>query len=270
MKAHTQETISKWSPCTSYSNPLLIATGFERGCRMREKRISGADLWTKLTKGFILLPSVALESPTLRAPCRETNMSRWSGANPLGDMKRLFLLTSLTWGSNCVARQVRKPVILMTSWRVHLSWAYFPGRWQPRGRGRNCFSFFFHSDSLHSAVLTALNSRTYSFHFSCEVAVRLAREIPTRTGSKLMFPCLQFRPVWCGPLADLTVWLWFNGSPRYLGFTFRNMKLEIPWERDTPLESHGLLFPRVLWWWRGTSETHRNLNRCEMCLTFIK
>ena len=209
---------------------------------MREKRISRADSWTKLTRGFILLPSVALESPTLRALCRETNMSRWSGASPLGDMKRLFLLTSLTWGSNRVARQVCKPVILMTSWRVHLSWTYFPGRWQPRGRRINCFSFFFHSDSLHSAVLTALNSHTYSFHFSCEVAVRLAHEIPTRTDSKLMFPCLQFRPVWWGPLADLTVWLWFNGSPRYLGFTFRNTKLEIPWERDTPLESHGLIF----------------------------
>lgn len=91
---------------------------------------------------------------------------------------------------------------------------------------------FFHSDSLHSAVLTALNSHTDSFHFSCEVAVRLAREIPTRTDSKLVFPCLQFHPVWCGPLADLTVWLWVNDSPRYLGFTFRNMKLEIPWKRE--------------------------------------
>ena len=85
-------------------------------------------------------------------------MSQWFGANPLGEMKWLFLLRSLNSGSSPMARQVHKPVILMC-WRVSLSWAYFPIRCQQSGGETSSLSFslwFLPHRCSHSTVLSHL------------------------------------------------------------------------------------------------------------------
>lgn len=90
--------------------------------------------------------------------CRETNISQWFGANPLGEMKWFFLLRSLHSGSSPTARQVHKPVLLMC-WRVSPSRAYFPIRCPQSGGEASSLSFslwFLPHRRSHSTVPSLL------------------------------------------------------------------------------------------------------------------
>lgn len=68
--------------------------------------------------------------------------------------------------------------------------------------GENTLSFLFHSDSFQTAVLTVLNSHSYSFHFSCEVVVKPPHKIPT-LDAWFSFPYLQLCQVFCMTMTQI-------------------------------------------------------------------
>lgn len=121
---------------------------------------------------FLWPPEVALRSPTSGTPCRETNARRRLGANPLEEIKLPFLLSpSYAWLEEVAQRQsqVHKPVLL-TGWKVPLSWAYFPTTSERRGGENTFLSFFILISSTASAsFLMGLPPTLTLFTSWCEV-----------------------------------------------------------------------------------------------------